>query len=42
MTPDRYTSRAREALAAAMQLALARRHPEITPSHLVHSLLAES
>ena len=39
MNLEAFTQRAREALAAAAQLATSRRHPEATPAHLVLALL---
>ncbi|MCK9248174.1 MAG: ATP-dependent chaperone ClpB [Solirubrobacteraceae bacterium] len=39
MQPDRFTIKTQEALAEAGQLAERRRHPQITPEHLLHALL---
>ena len=39
MAPDAYTQRAREALTAAVQTATEAGHPEVSPAHLVASLL---
>src|SRR5262245_7294711 len=39
MNPETFTQRAREALNSAAQLASSRRHPELTPAHLMLALL---
>jgi len=39
MNPDAFTNRAREAISAALETARARRHPEITPTHLSLALV---
>ncbi len=39
MNPELFTQRAREALSGAAQTATTRRHPEVTPAHLVLALL---
>jgi ATP-dependent Clp protease ATP-binding subunit ClpB len=39
MNIERFTQRAREALSEAAQMAASRRHPEVTPAHLVLALL---
>jgi ATP-dependent Clp protease ATP-binding subunit ClpB len=41
MQPDRFTTKAQEAIAAAQQLALQRRNPEIAPAHLLVALLQQ-
>src|SRR5437763_15429037 len=41
MHPDRFTIKAQEALAAAQRLAGARRNPQVTPLHLLVSLLEQ-
>ena len=41
MQADRFTIKTREALEAALALARARRHPQITPAHLLTALLNE-
>src|SRR4249919_2218408 len=41
MQPDRFTVKSQEAVAAAQQLATARHNPEITPAHLLVSLLVQ-
>jgi ATP-dependent Clp protease ATP-binding subunit ClpB len=41
MQADRFTVKAREAVAAAQQLAAARRNPETAPSHLLVALLVQ-
>jgi ATP-dependent Clp protease ATP-binding subunit ClpB len=41
MQPDRFTIKSQEAVAAAQQLAGARHNPEITPAHLLISLLVQ-
>ena len=39
MQPDRFTVKSQEAVAAAQQLAAARRNPEVAPAHLLVALL---
>src|SRR5262245_29433534 len=41
MQADRFTVKSQEAVAAAQQLATARRNPEITAAHLLVSLLVQ-
>jgi len=41
MQPDRFTIKAREALQAAQRLAEQRRHPQLTPEHLLAVLLEQ-
>src|SRR5882757_3286685 len=41
MQADRFTTKAQEAVAAAQELALSHRNPEITPAHLLVSLLEQ-
>ncbi|HVV87789.1 MAG TPA: ATP-dependent chaperone ClpB [Kofleriaceae bacterium] len=41
MRHDKLTVKAQEALASARDLAIARRHPEATPEHLLHALIAQ-
>ena len=41
MRHDKLTVKAQEALATARDLAIARRHPEVTPEHLLHALIAQ-
>ena len=41
MQPDRFTAKSQEAVAAAQQLATARRNPEVMPVHLLVSLLVQ-
>ena len=41
MTPDRFTIKAQEAIAAAGALAESRRHPQTTPEHLLAVLLEQ-
>jgi ATP-dependent Clp protease ATP-binding subunit ClpB len=39
MNADTFTTRAREAISAAVQSATAAQHPEVTPVHLAHALV---
>src|SRR3954454_11458550 len=39
MNPDRFTIKTREAITAAQALAEERRHPQVTPEHLLAALL---
>src|SRR6185436_7304858 len=39
MNPETFTNRAREAISAALDAARARRHPEVTPTHLALALV---
>ena len=39
MNPETFTNRAREAISAALDAARARRHPEVTPTHLALALI---
>ncbi len=41
MRYDKLTVKAQEALASARDLAVARRHPEVAPEHLLHALIAQ-
>src|SRR5881409_610761 len=41
MNPDRFTLKTREAITAAQSLAEERRHPQVTPEHLLAVLLAQ-
>jgi len=41
MQADRFTTKSQEAIAAAQQLATSRRNPEMTPAHLLVSLLTQ-
>src|SRR5205823_14851056 len=41
MHPDRFTIKAQEALAAAQRLAGARRNPQVSPLHVLVSLLEQ-
>jgi ATP-dependent Clp protease ATP-binding subunit ClpB len=41
MRHDKLTVKAQEALATARDLAIARRHPEVTPEHLLFALIAQ-
>ncbi len=41
MQPDRFTVKSQEAVAAAQQLAAARRNPEVAPAHLLVALLVQ-
>jgi ATP-dependent Clp protease ATP-binding subunit ClpB len=40
MSSDAFTERARAALSAAVDLARARQHPEVSPAHLAHALVS--
>src|SRR5881227_3250445 len=42
MNPDRFTIKTREAITAAQSLAEERRHPQVTPEHLLAALLEQS
>src|SRR5256885_16652147 len=42
MNPDRFTLKTREAITAAQSLAEERRHPQVTPEHLLAALLEQS
>src|SRR3954454_21434220 len=41
MNPDRFTLKTREALTAATSLAEERRHPQVTPEHVLSILLTQ-
>src|SRR2546430_15731417 len=41
MNPDRFTLKTREAIPAAQSLAEERRHPQVTPEHLLSVLLEQ-
>src|SRR2546425_12703233 len=41
LDPNRWTLKTQEAFQAAVELARARNHPEVTPAHLLHSLLGQ-
>jgi ATP-dependent Clp protease ATP-binding subunit ClpB len=41
MQADRFTTKSQEAVAAAQQLAVARRNPEVAPAHLLVALLEQ-
>ncbi len=41
MRHDKLTVKALEALASARDLAIARRHPEVSPEHLLHALISQ-
>src|SRR5437867_1102671 len=41
MNPDRFTLKTREAITAAQSLAEERRHPQVTPEHLLSALLEQ-
>ena len=41
MRHDKLTVKAQEALASARDLAIARRHPEVSPEHLLHALISQ-
>src|SRR3954468_2163921 len=41
MNPDRFTLKTREAITAAQSLAEERRHPQVTPEHLLAVLLEQ-
>ena len=41
MRHDKLTVKAQEALASARDLAISRRHPEVTPEHLLHALITQ-
>ncbi len=41
MRHDKLTVKAQEALASARDLAIARRHPEVAPEHLLHALISQ-
>ena len=41
MRHDKLTVKAQEALASARDLAIARRHPEVAPEHLLHALITQ-
>src|SRR4051794_1044528 len=42
MNPDRFTIKTREAITAAQSLAEERRHPQVTPEHLLAALLEQN
>src|SRR5205085_11362473 len=42
MNPDRFTIKTREAITAAQSLAEERRHPQVTPEHLLAALLEQT
>src|SRR3954453_18220885 len=42
MNPDRFTIKTREAITAAQSLAEERRHPQVTPEHLLAALLEQA
>src|SRR5947209_1759644 len=42
MNPDRFTIKTREAITAAQSLAEERRHPQVTPEHLLGALLEQA
>src|SRR3954451_10117514 len=41
MNPDRFTIKTREAITAAQSLAEERRHPQVTPEHLLAAVLEQ-
>ena len=41
LDPNRWTLKTQEAFQAAVELARARNHPEVTPAHLLHALLGQ-
>src|SRR3712207_4186556 len=41
MNPDRFTLKTREVITAAQSLAEERRHPQVTPEHLLVTLLEQ-
>ena len=41
LDPNRWTQKTQEAIAAALDLARTRNHPEVTPEHLLAALLSQ-